>query len=64
MFSEVKEAHRYRHDFDKITNFGCVTSKGMVYTLQGVSQVKELPEKVLMIFEKKMSVYVKTLRVV
>ena len=30
--SEVKEAHRFRHDFAKITNFGCFTSKG---NLQG-----------------------------
>ena len=29
--SEVKEAHRFRHDFGKITDFGCFTSKGTIY---------------------------------
>ena len=28
--SEVKEAHRFRHDFAKITKFGCFTSKGTI----------------------------------
>ena len=31
LVSEVKEAHRFRHDFGKITYFGCFTSKGTIY---------------------------------
>ena len=30
LVSEVKEAHRFRHAFAKITNFGCFTSKGTI----------------------------------
>ena len=48
--SEVKEAHRFRHDFGKITDFGCFTSKGMIY---------RVPKKgpFLMLFEQKVSAY-------
>ena len=37
------EAHRFRHDFAKITKFGCFTSKGTIY---------RVPEKVIFFLEK------------
>ena len=48
--SEVKEAHRFRHDFGKITYFECFTSKGTIY---------RVPKKgpFLMLFEQKVSAY-------
>ena len=45
LVSEVKEACRFRHDFAKITKFGCFTSKGTI----------SVPEKVA--FLEKVSAY-------